>query len=153
MSPTIRIDEEVYQWLQGQAVPLEDTPNSVLRRVAGLDGNQDDKGEGAASINQNYKKSSRFKTTKRSPMANGRELISRWKLDVQQARFHRDGHYFEHLTKFPAALCDPNGYVIFADETEYRMCPYLKLGQQVNVDLPGISVMPNYLKVDDPIRE
>ncbi len=36
MSPTIRIDEEVYAWLQIQARPFEDTPNSVLRRVAGL---------------------------------------------------------------------------------------------------------------------
>jgi len=36
MAPTIRIDEEVYTWLQTQARPFEDTPNSVLRRVAGL---------------------------------------------------------------------------------------------------------------------
>lgn len=35
--PTIRIDEEVYEWLQKMARPFEDTPNSVLRRVAGLD--------------------------------------------------------------------------------------------------------------------
>ena len=34
---TIRIDEEVYSWLQGQARAFEDTPNSVLRRIAGLD--------------------------------------------------------------------------------------------------------------------
>ncbi len=36
MAPTIRIDEDVYAWLQTQASPFEDTPNSVLRRVAGL---------------------------------------------------------------------------------------------------------------------
>jgi len=36
MAPTIRIDEEVYAWLQTQARPFEDTPNSVLRRVAGI---------------------------------------------------------------------------------------------------------------------
>jgi negative regulator of replication initiation len=35
--PTIRIDDEVYAWLQSQARPFEDTPNSVLRRIAGLD--------------------------------------------------------------------------------------------------------------------
>lgn len=34
--PTIRIDDEVYEWLQKMARPFEDTPNSVLRRVAGL---------------------------------------------------------------------------------------------------------------------
>jgi len=35
--PTIRIDEEVYAWLQTQARPFEDTPNTVLRRIASLD--------------------------------------------------------------------------------------------------------------------
>lgn len=37
MAPTIRIDDEVYFWLQGQARPFDDTPNSVLRRLAKLD--------------------------------------------------------------------------------------------------------------------
>jgi hypothetical protein len=38
MAPTIRVDEEVYAWLQKQATkPFEDTPNSVLRQIAGLD--------------------------------------------------------------------------------------------------------------------
>ena len=36
MFPTIRIDDEVYTWLQSQARPFEDTPNSVLRRISGL---------------------------------------------------------------------------------------------------------------------
>jgi len=34
---TIRIDDDVYDWLKNMAQPFEDTPNSVLRRVAGLD--------------------------------------------------------------------------------------------------------------------
>src|SRR6218665_3988811 len=37
MMPTIRIDDEVYAWLQGQARAFEDTPNSVLRKLAKLD--------------------------------------------------------------------------------------------------------------------
>lgn len=35
--PTIRVDEEVFRALQSQAQPLVDTPNSVLRRLLGLD--------------------------------------------------------------------------------------------------------------------
>jgi hypothetical protein len=35
-SRTIRIDDEVWAELQQRARPLEDTPNSVLRRVFGL---------------------------------------------------------------------------------------------------------------------
>lgn len=34
--PTIRIDDAVYAWLQNLARPFEDTPNSVLRRIANL---------------------------------------------------------------------------------------------------------------------
>lgn len=30
--PTVRVDEEVYAYLQGKAVPFVDTPNDVLRR-------------------------------------------------------------------------------------------------------------------------
>jgi len=30
--PTIRIDDEVWSFLQGKASPLEDTPNDVVRR-------------------------------------------------------------------------------------------------------------------------
>jgi len=44
--PTIRIDDDVYEWLKKLARPFEDTPNSVLRRVAELDSappNQEEK--------------------------------------------------------------------------------------------------------------
>jgi predicted CopG family antitoxin len=30
---TIRIDNEVYEWLQSKAVPFKDGPNNVLRRL------------------------------------------------------------------------------------------------------------------------
>lgn len=36
--PTIRIDDEVYSLLRADAEPFVDTPNSVLRRRLGLDG-------------------------------------------------------------------------------------------------------------------
>ena len=37
MARTIRVDSDVYAWLQRQARAFEDTPNSVLRRIAALD--------------------------------------------------------------------------------------------------------------------
>lgn len=37
MSKVIRVDNEVYEWLKQFAVPLKDTPNMVLRRIANLD--------------------------------------------------------------------------------------------------------------------
>lgn len=35
--PTVRVDHEVYSWLESQVRGFEDTPNLVLRRVAKLD--------------------------------------------------------------------------------------------------------------------
>ncbi|MEV5826055.1 hypothetical protein AB0L25_10800 [Spirillospora sp. NPDC052242] len=43
--PTIRIDADVYAWLEKQAVGFDD-PNSVLRRLAGLDGKAEPQAEG-----------------------------------------------------------------------------------------------------------
>lgn len=37
MSPTIRIDDDVYEKLKEQAEPFVDTPNTVLRRLLGFD--------------------------------------------------------------------------------------------------------------------
>jgi hypothetical protein len=37
MMPVIRVDDDVFGALQKRAVPLVDTPNSILRRVLGLD--------------------------------------------------------------------------------------------------------------------
>ncbi len=36
MMPTIRIDDDVWRFLQSKAKPFEDTPNDVLRRELGL---------------------------------------------------------------------------------------------------------------------
>jgi hypothetical protein len=151
MTPTIRIDDEVYDWLRGQAVPFDDTPNSVLRRIARLD-------PPAAERNKDEETGVRSAPPphgrtpgRRPPLATGEELRSRWKIPVLQARFHRDGHYYEHLTKFPAALCDRKGYIVFQTEEEYRNCPLLHLGQQVNVEQPGIASIPGYCEVDDPL--
>ncbi|MDJ0607902.1 MAG: hypothetical protein QNJ67_02935 [Kiloniellales bacterium] len=146
MSPTIRVDDEVYDWLKGQAVPFEDTPNSVLRRIAGLDDASEEE-----PLGQPLGKGTRKISGRRAPLIRGNELIRRWKIPVLQARFHRDGHYYEHLTKFPAAFCDPKGYVVFEDEETYRRSPYLRLGVQVNVEPPGISSIPGYREVEDPI--
>src|SRR5437870_5750691 len=42
MSPTVRVDEEVYASLQARATPFVDTPNSVLRRLLGLGPTQEE---------------------------------------------------------------------------------------------------------------
>jgi hypothetical protein len=148
MSPTIRIDDHVYAWLQAEAIPFDDTPNSVLRRIAGLD---EAKGaQSPATKEPAVARSARNYSGRRSPMTSGPQLIRRWTIPVRQARFHRDGIWYEHLTQFPAAFCDPEGYIAFETEDEYRNCQCLNLGKQVNVP-GGISSIPGYKKVEDRV--
>jgi len=41
MSVSVELDDQVFSELQNRAVPFVDTPNSVLRRILGLDGSAD----------------------------------------------------------------------------------------------------------------
>ena len=44
--PVIRIDDEVWKELQKRAIPLIDTPNSVLRKLLGMEGTEVDASDG-----------------------------------------------------------------------------------------------------------
>lgn len=129
--PTIRIDAEVYAWLKSQAEPFEDNPNSVLRRVAGLDSNKDQIGDPSSGMSENL---------------SGRKLSKRWKVDVRHALYHREGTFYENIRRFPGALFDYHGYVVFETEPDYQASSYLLKGQKLNVP-GGISSIPGYIKV------
>ena len=89
---------------------------------------------------------------RRAPLTNGDELIKRWQLPVRQARFHRGGRFFMPPTRFPLALCDPDGYVSFPTEEAYKTNPKLSNdGPRLNVR-GGISSLPGYTRVRDPVR-
>ena len=150
--PTIRIDDEVYSWLKDQAVPFEDTPNSVLRRLAGFDAkpsiigdksgsetNEIEKGDGGTKAFVNSNQTSQKYLT-------GKELAQQWQVPVKHALYHRDGIWYNHLRHFPGALFDPNGYVIFNTESEYKNSPYLRHGVELNV-VGGIHSIPGYKRM------
>ena len=150
--PTIRIDNEVYAWLQGMARPFEDNPNTVLRRVAGLDRMNDvGTGEHARTISRQTSSSLRTELQKKKmPKAmervTGRALNERWKVGAIHALYHNEGTFYENLNRFPGALFDPNGYVFFATEKEYEHNSYLHIGEKLNVPM-GISTIPGYVRV------
>ena len=52
MSPTIRIDDDVFEELKKHAEPLVDTPNTVLRRLLGL-------GESGSGADSGYEEAAR----------------------------------------------------------------------------------------------
>lgn len=138
--PVITIDDEVWAWLKGHARPLEDTPNSVLRRLAGLD----DCGAGSKSRESERPVDGR---SPRSPQRRiyGRDLNQQWEVGARHALYHKDGNYYEHLRDFPGALFDAYGYVVFETEHAYLTSPYLQRGEQLHVP-GGISSLPGYVR-------
>lgn len=128
--PTIRIDEEVYAWLKSQAEPFEDNPNTVLRRVAGLDTKEGQVDRGPKIVSERL---------------TAKKLCEMWKVDARHSLYHKEGTFYENLRRFPGALFDYNGYVIFETEQDYRTSPYLLIGQKLNVPR-GISSIPGYMK-------
>ncbi len=72
-------------------------------------------------------------------------LARQWKVLVKHALYHKDGVWYNNLERFPGALFDPNGYVVFASEDAWRRCPYLSIGKETNVRA-GIAAIPGYIK-------
>ena len=148
MAPTVRIDGEVWAWLKGQARPLEDTPNTILRRVAGLDPPIDT--ERTAPVERRIVPDhvSNPKTdgsTMDTPLHRftGEGLRRQHNLPVRHCLYHRDGTFYERLSRFPGALCDPQGWVQFDTEEEFERDQRIKIGEKVNVP-HGIFSHPKY---------
>lgn len=159
MAPTIRIDEEVYAWLQENARPFEDTPNSVLRRIAQLEAPAEEKGMAHAtkSKEQMEKPKTQLSEDARNRMRarrgtgrgrlglDGKQLNDEWKVGARHALFSRDGTWYENLERFPGALFDQRGYVLFKTEQEYRNNPDVSIGKKTNIR-GGISSLSAYVR-------
>ena len=73
--------------------------------------------------------------------------MAAWSKPVSQARYSNDGHWYAPLSRFPAALVDAGGYLLFQSEHEYRSSPHLAIGKQISVRKPGISAVPEYVRM------
>jgi hypothetical protein len=149
--PTFRVDDEVWEWLKGHARPLEDTPNSVLRRIAGLDSEPGDleldEGGTAASPMRLARPKGPAKGGSNVISNYARNLAKSWRVNVEHGLYHKDGRFFMHLLRFPGALFDSHGYVVFKSEEEYRRNPYLR-HYATRLHVPkGIASIPGYVNV------
>jgi hypothetical protein len=152
MRRSIDVDEEVYSWLQSLATPFVDTPNSVLRRVAALDKTKESNVE--AQMSRETEAAVSQQSDRHGRLARGHELIDLWKIPAIQARFRRDGTWYAPLSRFPAALCDCKGYLVFQTEDELRQSPGVKIHPSGQITAQnGISHITGYVKVDNPIRD
>jgi len=76
-------------------------------------------------------------------------LNKEWKIAAVQARFRETGNFYATLKKFPAALLDRYGYVLFASKEEYLTSPYLTHYTKLIRVAKGISKMPAYVPAGD----
>lgn len=80
----------------------------------------------------------------------GTELNQRWNVGAAHALYIHDGHWYHHLKRFPGALFDRHGYILFSTREEYLACSHLSIGKQISVAKPGISAIPGYVWVISP---
>lgn len=76
------------------------------------------------------------------------ELNEAWGVGAVQSRYSDDGHWYAKLKRFPAALFDRNGYILFATEADYLSAP-MSIGKQISVPKPGISALTGYVRFSD----
>jgi predicted HNH restriction endonuclease len=76
----------------------------------------------------------------------GATLSRRWKVTVRQALYSKTGNWYHHLTSFPGALFDPEGYLFFETEQDYRSCSSLNINKDIWVP-HGISSDLAYVRV------
>lgn len=86
----------------------------------------------------------------KKPMAFGRNLKKKWDLAVNSALFHRGGTWYNQPKRYPVALCDPDGYVVFDDKQSLESAPGVYSGKKINI-LAGISSFKDYRLADNPV--
>jgi len=75
----------------------------------------------------------------------GRKLQREWGIPARQVRFHKDGEFYMPPELFPAALADPNGYLLIASAEEYARLPWASRSVRLNLTRP-VSRFPGYVR-------
>ena len=72
-------------------------------------------------------------------------LNQSWKAGAIQARYSANGDWYAKLSRFPAALFDARGYLLFETEEAYLNFPHIRIAKQIGVPKPGISAVSGYV--------
>jgi hypothetical protein len=83
----------------------------------------------------------------------GKYLNAQWGVAAKHALYREDGAWYHNLKRFPGALFDADGYILFNTEEEYQSCKYLRIGKHLHVP-DSISSIPGYVYVgNDKLAE
>jgi 5-methylcytosine-specific restriction enzyme A len=79
----------------------------------------------------------------------GRQLNVRWRVGAAHALYREDGTWYHVLVRFPGALFDAHGYLLFESRAALLACQGMTLGEEKNwINFPsGIASQPGYVRV------
>ncbi len=75
-------------------------------------------------------------------------LNAKWGVGAVQCHYRETGNWYHKLSRFPAALFDAHGYILFPTEEAYRALPGIQTGKEIGVPR-GISALPGYMPFPD----
>ncbi len=75
----------------------------------------------------------------------GRRLNDEWEVGARHALYHHEGRWYHQLRRFPGALFDYSGYVLFNSREDFTKCPHLAITQDVYVP-KAIQNIPGYVR-------
>ena len=81
-------------------------------------------------------------TRKVAQRITGNLLNRKWRLGALHALYHKDGTFYERLTRFPGVLCDEGGYVKYETKEQFDRDSTLNIGVKVNAK--KLSEHPHY---------
>lgn len=79
----------------------------------------------------------------------GRALNREWGVNAAHALYREDGTWYHKLERFPGALFDANGYVVFDSPQHLAACSGILIGQGDKnwLNVPdGIAGLPGYVR-------
>jgi 5-methylcytosine-specific restriction protein A len=78
----------------------------------------------------------------------GKELNKKWRVGAQHALYRNNGTWYHRLERFPAALFDEYGYVVFESKEALEDCAGVLIGKGKNwLNVPdGIAALPGYVR-------
>jgi putative restriction endonuclease len=76
----------------------------------------------------------------------GLELSRRWSVKCEHALYNKSGTWYHQLERFPGALFDEHGYVLFPTKEDFLNSPYLRIVQDVHVP-QSLQAMDGYVRM------
>jgi len=78
----------------------------------------------------------------------GKFLNQLWQIGAKHALYSHNGTWYHRLERFPGALCDSEGYILFQTRENFEGClPFLRIKQDVGCP-GGIRVIPGYVRCE-----